>query len=65
MVKITDYLKINLFAKTVKTFDDVTAVNVNYVRNEVEINYNRSLSGGLSFNTIVDSFDNNFLARFL
>ena len=72
MVKITDYLKINLFAETVATFDGVDSVHVNYGRNEVEITCKHGLSGSLPFsvisgslpfNIIVDSFNKRFLAR--
>ena len=63
MIKITDYLKVNLFARTVKTFNDVDSVHVNYGRNEVVITCKHSLSGSLPFNIIVDSFNERFLAR--
>ena len=74
MVKITDYIKINLFAKTVATFDGVDSVHVNYGRNEVEITCKHGhglsgslpfsvISGSLPFSVIVDSFNKRFLAQ--
>lgn len=49
MISIPDYIKINLYAKSETWGPDVTMVNINYDRKEIEFKCDSGLSGGISF----------------